>query len=114
MNCTPCSKRRTDEGEPRRHARSGGFMRSPLLAPLAVLAALVMGGCGEQPISESTMPPEAPPTSYRVTVHEVYGSNDPVAVMTFGRDAKGTPTRGTIIGKVHGWPFPHLDKGGDT
>src|SRR6516165_1707985 len=49
-----------------------------------------------------------------VTVHEIYGSSHPVAVMTFERDASGNPTRGSIVGKIHGWPFPHRDDGGDT
>jgi len=85
-----------------------------MLPQIAALAAILISGCGERLISESTLPSEAPPTTYRVTVHEVYGSSDPVAVMTFERDASGNPTRGSIVGKIHGWPFPHLDKGGDT
>ena len=89
-------------------------MRTPMLLQFAALAAILITGCGEQPGSESTLPPEPPPTTYRVTVHEVYGSSDPIAVMTFERDASGNPTRGSIVGKIHGWPFPHLDKGGDT
>jgi hypothetical protein len=89
-------------------------MRAPMLLPFAVLAVVLTGGCGDQPIFESTLPPEIPPTTYRVTVHEVYGSNDPVAVMTFERDARGNPTHGSIVGKIHGWPFPHLDKAGDS
>lgn len=106
-----CLKRRTEGGAitPRRRT-----VRGPIILPFAVLAAILINGCGEQPISESTLPPEPPPTSYHVTVHEVYGSSDPVAVMTFERDASGNPTRGSIVGKIHGWPFPHLDKGGDT
>src|SRR5215469_206011 len=111
MNCMGCSKRRTERAPPR---RAGGLMRAPMLLQLTLLAAILITGCGEQPISESTLPPEAPPTTYRVTVHEVYGSNDPVAVMTFERDASGNPTRGSIVGKIHGWPFPHRDDGGDT
>jgi hypothetical protein len=90
-------------------------MRAPMLLQFAVLAAILITGCGEQPISESTLPSEPPPpATYRVTVHEVYGSSDPVAVMTFERDASGNPTRGSIVGKIHGWPFPHRDDGGDT
>ena len=89
-------------------------MRAPMLLQFAALATILTTGCGEQPITESTLPPEPPPTTYRVTVHEVYGASDPVAVMTFERDARGNPTRGSIVGKIHGWPFPHRDEGGDT
>ena len=90
-------------------------MRTPMLVQFAVLVTILITGCGEQPISESTLPLEPPPpATYRVTVHEVYGSSDPVAVMTFERDASGNPTRGSIVGKIHGWPFPHRDDGGDT
>ena len=90
-------------------------MRAPMLLQFAVLAAMLITGCGEQPVSESSLPPEPPPpATYRVTVHEIYGSSDPVAVMTFERDASGNPTRGSIVGKIHGWPFPHRDDGGDT
>src|SRR5262249_49811337 len=94
--------------------RAGGLMRAPILRQFALLAAVLLTGCGEQPISESTLPPEPPPTTYRMTVHEVYSSGDPVAVMTFERAASANPTRGSIVGKIHGWPFPHLDQGGDT
>src|SRR5262245_40707071 len=106
-----CSKRRSEAAPSR---RAGGLMHTPMLLQFAALAAILVTGCGEQPISESTLPSEAPPTTYRVTVHEVYGSSDPVAVMTFERDASGNPTRGSIVGKIHGWPFPHRDEGGDT
>lgn len=89
-------------------------MRAPILRQFAVLTAILISGCGAQPIAESTLPPEPPPTTYRVTVHEVYGASDPIAVMTFERDASGNPTHGSIVGKIHGWPFPHRDDGGDT
>ncbi len=89
-------------------------MRTTRFLLSVALVAMFCAGCGEQPISESPLPPQVPNTTYRVTVHEVYGANEPVGLMTFDRDAAGDPTQGTIFGKVHGWPFPHADAGGDT
>ena len=88
-------------------------MRIKTLLPLLALGALVAAGCADDDIAETPFPPSVPNTTYRVTVHEVYGANDPVALMTFERDADGNPTRGTIVGKIHGWPFPHADTAGD-
>ncbi|GEM_PF-6551958 len=86
------------------------------LAPLWLVFALLgvfCAGCSEEPISESPFPPELPNTAYRVTVHQVYAAGEPVAVMKFDRDANGIPTRGTIVGKIHGWPFAHVHPAGD-
>jgi hypothetical protein len=88
-------------------------MRITPLVPMFALAATLAIGCAEEPIAETPFPPSVPNTTYRVTVHEVYGANDPVALMTFDRDANGNPVRGSIVGKVHGWPFPHADANGD-
>lgn len=88
-------------------------MRTTSLLMTFAFAAVLAAGCAEEPIAETPFPPSVPNTTYRVTVHEVYGANDPVALMTFDRDADGNPVRGTIIGKIHGWPFPHADSSGD-
>jgi len=46
-----------------------------------------------------------PPSVPDVVQKEVFEAGDPIALLTFepGRD------HGTIIGEVHGWPFPHID-----
>ncbi|HVN28703.1 MAG TPA: hypothetical protein VMT64_09475 [Candidatus Binataceae bacterium] len=46
-----------------------------------------------------------PPSVPDVVQKEIFQIGDPIALLTFepGRNA------GTIIGEVHGWPFPHLD-----
>jgi hypothetical protein len=78
------------------------------------LAALLGSGCGEQLIAQGPLPPSPPNTTYRITVRKVYDANQPAALMTFARDASGTPTQGTIVGKIHGWPFPYSDLSGDS
>jgi len=87
-------------------------MRRAIHLALVALLTFYLSGCAE-PIAEAPLPPEVPYTTYRTTVHEVYGADEPVALMTFERDANGNPIRGTTVGIIHGWPFPHDDPGGD-
>ena len=71
-------------------------------------------GCGERPIAQGSLPPSVPNTTYRVTVHRAYDATEPAALLTFERDHAGNPTHGTIVGKIHGWPFPYADLSGDS
>ncbi|MGO9607503.1 MAG: hypothetical protein ACLQAT_29585 [Candidatus Binataceae bacterium] len=87
-------------------------MRRVIHFGFVALAISFLGGCAE-PIAEAPLPPPVPYTTYRTTVHEVYGSDEPIALMTFERDANGNPTRGTTLGIIHGWPFPHNEPSGD-
>ncbi len=49
---------------------------------------------------------------YETRLTQVFEANEPVALLTFdSRD--GADRRGEILGKVHGWPFPHSDPSGE-
>jgi hypothetical protein len=75
---------------------------------------MALSGCGQPAVTEHPFPPQLPNTHYRVTVHQEYAAEEPVALMTFRRDARGNPVAGAIVGKIHGWPFPYADLSGDT
>jgi hypothetical protein len=70
--------------------------RRPLHFVILLLFASTGAGCGV------VYPPPAIPD---VVQKEIFQAGDPIALLTFepGR------TSGTIIGEVHGWPFPHID-----
>jgi len=49
---------------------------------------------------------------YETRLRQVFQANEPVALLTLdGRDSANQ--RGEILGKVHGWPFPHTDPSGE-
>ena len=76
--------------------------------------ALLVAGCSGQALKESPFPPQVPITTNRMTVQKVYEASEPAAVLKFDHDASGNPTQGTIVGRIHGWPFPYGDPSGDT
>ena len=67
-------------------------------------------GCG----TSNELPTEPPNTTYQVTMDQMYTAGEPAGLMTISHDKKGTPTHGAITGKIHGWPFAHTDKSGDS
>jgi hypothetical protein len=80
----------------------------PRRAALAVIA-LALAGC---------FPASSAPTTwyggpYQIVVSQMYDPNQPDALLVFERDPGGAPQSGKIVGKIHGWPFPHTDPNGD-
>jgi hypothetical protein len=77
----------------------------------AALAAIALACAGCIPVSG------APTTwfggPYQIEVSQMYDPNQPDALLVFARDHGAASASGKIVGKIHGWPFPHTDPNGD-
>jgi hypothetical protein len=71
--------------------------------------ALVCAGCLSLPSSPTT----AFGGPYPIVVSEMYDPSQPDGLLIFEHDQSGAPVRGKVVGKIHGWPFPHVDPNGD-
>jgi len=78
-----------------RHLRRPN-LHPQLIALLVIAAPLALIGCG------FVYPPPSIPD---VVQKEVFHTGEPIALLSF---APGR-TSGTIVGELHGWPFPHLE-----
>ena len=76
---------------------------------LALLALLVVQGCEQQQDPGTTFVGGP----YPITMHQVYATDEPSALMTLEYSLSGKPTGGRLIGRLHGWPFAHADSSGD-
>ena len=72
------------------------YLHPQFIALLVIAAPLALTGCG------FVYPPPAIPD---VVQKEIFHTGEPIALLSF---APGR-TSGTIIGELHGWPFPHLE-----
>jgi hypothetical protein len=73
------------------------------------LAALACAGCIGLPDGQTS----AFGGAYPIVVSEMYDPSQPDGLLIFERDSGGAPVRGKVLGKIHGWPFPHVDPNGD-
>jgi hypothetical protein len=78
-----------------RHLRRS-YPHPQFIALLVIATSLAVFGCG------FVYPPPAIPD---VVQKEVFHTGEPIALLSF---APGR-TSGTIMGELHGWPFPHLE-----
>jgi hypothetical protein len=76
-----------------------------------MLVAIALGCAGCFPVSGSPTTWLGAP--YPIVVSQMYDPNQPDALMAFDGGHGGAPTSGKIVGRIHGWPFPHTDPNGD-
>jgi hypothetical protein len=86
--------------------------RAILLAAIAA-AALAMAGCSDQNAMNSNSSgfdviPHGIPEP--IEVRQVFSPDEPIALLKVAN--RGQPAA-EILGRIHGWPFPHEDPSGD-
>jgi hypothetical protein len=77
----------------------------------AVLAAIALACAGCFAVSGSPTTWTGAP--YQIEVSQMYDPNEPDALLVFDGDHSAAPASGKIVGRIHGWPFPHTDPNGD-
>jgi hypothetical protein len=77
-------------------------------AAMAAIA-LVCAGC----VGVSNAPTTWFGGPYQIVVSQMYDPNEPDALLVFDSDHGTAPAGGKIVGRIHGWPFPHTDPNGD-
>ncbi len=84
------------------------FAFAALFVAAFFTAALALSGCGGATPGEWL----ARGDSYPIITEQMYPADETVALMKIAPGAR-VGDRGTILGIIHGWPFPHSDAQGD-
>jgi hypothetical protein len=77
----------------------------------AALAAIALACAGCFAVSGSPGTRFGEP--YGIVVSQMYDPNQPDALLVFAGNRGAAQTGGKIVGRIHGWPFPHTDPNGD-
>src|SRR5262249_12118629 len=113
-----CARTRSDAKSPRaRYSRcwkpltdATAVKKNRSMIVALALASSLLSGCTDtnEPLYQAL----TPGVPYPTTVNQVFQPYDPIALLTVVRK-NGAMPQIVMVGRIHGWPFPHEDPSGD-